>query len=511
MRCLQSQWYLAIFAVVIRVIHCKNVLFIIVDDLRPDLGCYRGADFPSFTDPPMCTPNIDKLASQSLLFKRAYVQQAVCSPSRTSFLTSRRPDTTLVYDLKTYFRNVSGNFTTIPQYFKNHGHISVGFGKIFHTPESSGNDDPISWSVPVRRPAPSPWENFDKSWNYIPDNKTKTDPLVDMKIAKYAVRSLRDFAHGGKFQNRPFFLAVGFIRPHLPFVSPSSFKRHYPDNDVYLPHNPFPPVNMPAVAWFRYTELTEGYKDIQKLNASATVNSTLPDNVVLDLRRAYYSAVSYVDSMVGLVLDELEHLGLAKNTIVALLGDHGYQLGEHGLWCKHTNFELATHAPLMIRVPGRTDGGVVSENVAEFVDIFPTLVDASGLPPLQTCQDNSKYVRTCTEGQSLMPLVSHPSSPLKDAAFSQYPRYKGKFNIMGYTMRTDKYRYTEWPEFSFSTHTPDWSKLHGIELYDHTLDPDENINKAEDPAYITVKQELKSKLRAGWRASFPSVDSIAIG
>ncbi|XP_052255182.1 iduronate 2-sulfatase-like [Dreissena polymorpha] len=382
-------------------------------------------------------------------------------------------------------------------------------GKIFHSPNVSGHDDPISWSLPYHRENPGKLEGHERSWKFVPDNDTIADPLQDMRIAKDAITTLGYFAKGGKYQNQPFFLAVGFIRPHLPFISPISYSKHYPQESVILPQNPLPPVHMPPVAWTNINELSQ-YDDMVALQASGAINSSLPDNTTLDLRKAYYSAVSYLDAMVGSVLDELKRLNLDNNTIVSLIGDHGYHLGEHGLWCKFTNFELATHAPMIIRIPGLTDQGIVTESLVEMVDLFPTLVEASGLPKLPVCPPNSKSVRTCTEGESLMPLVSNPSMKWKNAAFSQYPRTQSKTNIMGYTIRTDEHRYTEWPEFSYTTHTPDWTRLHGKELYDHTIDPDENVNRSADPLYANITRILKARLHAGWRDSSPSINPSVI-
>lgn len=480
----------------------KNVLFFAVDDMRPELTCYEGADFPSPTHPKMHTPNLDKLASKSLLLKRAYVQQAVCSPSRTSLLTGRRPDTTHIYDLVHYFRKLGGNFTTIPEYFKMNGYISAGMGKIFHPGSASGHDDPISWSLPYFH-ATKYWENNEHSWAAIPDNQLKEKPLVDAQIAQQAAKTLRMFAKGGEHEGTPFFVAVGFHRPHLPFVFPASFMQYYPQSDVKLPPNPYAPVNMPDVAWSSYGEL-RNYGDQKKLNASGNINTTLPNDDVLALRRAYYSAVSWTDSLIGFVMNQLHLHGFDNNTIISFWGDHGWQLGEHGEWCKHTNFELATHAPMMVHVPGVTENGIVTEELTEFVDLFPTLVEAAELEPMELCPEVSKDIALCREGESLMPLMMNPSAPWKDAAFSQYPREMNGTKIMGYTIRTDQYRYTEWPAFSYAPdYKPDWTKNFGIELYDHFADPEENYNHAFDAKYATIKQQLSDKLHAGWRAARP--------
>ena len=305
-----------------------NVLFLVADDMRVQLGSYDGKYFSSSVHPPMYTPNLDKLASKGLLLKRAYVQQAVCSPSRTSLLTGRRPDTTHVYDLTNYWRDVGGNFTTLPQCFKNNGYLTVGMGKIFHEGAASGHDDPISWSRPKHyfHGHPSSFETHRESWKAVPDAQLKNNPLIDEQIANHAITVLSHVARRATHEHHPFFLAVGFHKPHLPFVFPASMLHHYSMSNVSLPNNQYAPVNIPPIAWNGYHEL-RNYQDIQALNVTGAINSTLSDNTVLDLRRAYYSAVSWTDSLIGRVVDELEKLGVADNMIISFFGDHGWHLG----------------------------------------------------------------------------------------------------------------------------------------------------------------------------------------
>lgn len=480
----------------------RNVLFLVADDMRPELGAYTGKDFPSPIHPTMHSPNLDKLASKSLLLKRAYCQQAVCSPSRTSLLTGRRPDTTHVYDLQTYWRKSGGNFTTIPQYFKENGYVTIGMGKIFHPGIASDHDDPISWSAPYFH-AKVYWETRENSWKAVPDSELKTKPLVDNQTAEHALEILRQVAPAAKSGEKPFFVAVGFHRPHLPFVFPESLLKWYPESDIHIPDNEYAPTDMPEVAWADYQEL-RNYQDIAKLHLNGSINSTIPDKVVMNLRRAYYSALTWTDMMIGSVIGELYNLGLADNTIISFWGDHGWQLGEHGEWCKHTNFELATHAPMMVHIPGMTDSGIVNERLTEFVDLFPTLVEAAGLPQLPLCPEDSSKIELCREGTSLIPLIMDKSVSWKNASFSQYPRHRNNTMIMGYTMRTDKYRYTEWPKFSDApVYKPDWTQLFGVELYNHLTDPEENHNKANDPTYATIRKQLSEALRDGWRKALP--------
>jgi iduronate 2-sulfatase len=253
---------------------------------------------------------------------------------------------------------------------------------------------------------------------------------------------------------------------------------------------------MPDVAWSSYDNIRD-FRDIKALGVTGDINTTLPDSVTKELRRAYFSAVTWVDSLIGEVVSEIDSLGLSDSTIISFIGDHGWMLGEHGEWGKKTNFELATHAPLMIHIPGRTDGGIKSDQLVEFVDIFPTIAEASGLGQLPLCPEDSSNVLLCREGTSLLPLLDSPNIPLRTAAFSQYP---STGRVMGYSIRTDQYRYTEWPIFRYDPeYTPNWNQLSGVELYDHETDPDENYNVADEVSYKTIREVLSTQLHAGWR------------
>ncbi|XP_046381439.2 iduronate 2-sulfatase-like [Haliotis rufescens] len=484
-----------------------NVLFLVSDDMRPELSIFEGPDFPSPVHPPMHSPNLDALARRSLLLKRAHVQQAVCSPSRSSLLTGRRPDTTHVYNLQDYWRVVGGNFTTIPQYFKENGYRTIGSGKIFHPGHASDNNDPISWTDPYFEAGTeaNAFVYKDKvSWMNVPMDLLKNNSLQDTQNADFAIKMIREAAPQARSGERPFFIAQGFHKPHLPFVAPQMFFDMYPESSISLPANPYAPDKMPDIAWSSYGEL-RNYVDIAKLNASGDINSTLPNDVILGLRRAYYSALSYTDYELGRVVKELENQGLANNTIISFWGDHGWQLGEHGEWCKHTDFEIATHAPMMVHVPGLTDNGIMTEELTEFVDLFPTLVEAAGLTALDLCPENSTNVLVCSEGNSLVPLMKDPASPnWKKTVFSQYPRSADNGHQMGYSMTTAKYRYTEWVKFDMKPlYKPDWNKVYGVELYDHIKDPEENYNLAYNSAEKKLVSELRKELHAGWRAARP--------
>jgi iduronate 2-sulfatase len=254
---------------------------------------------------------------------------------------------------------------------------------------------------------------------------------------------------------------------------------------------------MPDVAWFDYRELRR-YADIYVSDASGEKNVSLTDSTTLQLRQAYYCSTTWTDALIGSVLTELNELGLADNTVISFFGDHGYILGEHTAWNKHSNFELAAHAPMMISIPGLTNKGLRSEKLTEFVDLYPTLVEAAGLKQLPVCPENSANVSLCREGSSLMPLIKHPSQPIKKASFWQYPRC----GRMGYTIRTDRFRYTEWPKFSFEPqYKTEWENNCGVELYDHLIDREENYNHAYDTEYKDIRNELSKMLRDGWRKS----------
>ncbi|MEW6356412.1 MAG: sulfatase [Planctomycetota bacterium] len=474
-----------------------NVLFIAVDDLRPQTKCYGMEK--------MITPNIDKLAQTGTMFTRAYCQQAVCSPSRTSLLTGRRPDTTRVYDLQTHFRLNLPDVVTLPQYFKNNGYHTQGFSKIYH----GGLDDPISWTVKHWAPEgggylkPESLAIMEKGREEIKKKKLgkatevlQRDPKTGMALKitppKYRVRGPswedpdcadNDLADGKtadevirvmrEVKDKPFFLAAGFLKPHLPFIAPKRYYDLYPKGSLTLADNPFPPKDCPEIALHDSGEL-RAYSDIPK-------EGNIPDEKALELIHGYYACTSYVDAQIGRLLDELDKLGLAEKTVVILWGDHGWQLGEHGLWCKHTNFETSAHVLMICRAPGQKSPGAACPALTEFVDIYPSLSDLCGLP-----------LPEGLEGTSFAPLMDDPKRPWKTAAFSQYPRKK----YMGYSMRTDRYRYTEWGARGEAPVAR--------ELYDHQTDPGENVNLADKPEHKDLVTKLSEQLHKGWQAARPA-------
>ena len=484
----------------------KNVLFLIADDLRPQFGPYMDTTSADPVHPVMHTPNLNSLASRSLVLKRAYVQQSLCAPSRTSMLTARRPDTTHTHDLWTYWRESAGNFTTLPQYLKENGYRTAGVGKVFHEGHVSGGDDPISWTDPYFRADDNEyWSRYkETTWHMADDKDVEDHPLEDMMIASQAVRKMNELAQSSK----PFFLGVGFHRPHLPFLTPAKFYDHYPKKSIKMPPNYFTPEKMPEIAWSNSREL-RSFTDIPTAQPFwyGAINDTLHEQPALDLRRAYYASVSYIDSLVGEVVDNLEKLGLLDDTIIVFLGDHGWHLGDNAIWAKATNLEAGVRAPLMLTIPGLTDNGVESDQLVEFIDLFPTLAEVLGFPAIPICPEVSSHVELCAEGTSFLPIISNPNKSWKKAVFSQYPRFVFSGEIrMGYTVRTERYRYTEWVPTVECEYRPRWGEgdKQDVELYDHAIDLQENRNVASLPEYQQEVVRLHHVLRDGWRHVIPA-------
>jgi iduronate 2-sulfatase len=464
----------------------KNILFIAVDDLRPELGCYG--------HPMVRSPNIDALAKSGVLFERTYCQQAVCAPTRASLLTGRRPDTTKIYDLKTHIRTTMPDVVTLQQYFKNNGYFSEGMGKLFH----AGYEDELSYSVPHR---------YAKAEQYAleANNQLKNDggkvtkedsegggrmrgPATecadvaddvyeDGKYSEMAIESLRRLAPKTKSkkegEHQPFFLGVGFRRPHLPFVAPKMYWDLYDRAKIPMPY-PERPHHAPDLAFANWGEL-RSYSDIPDVGPCDEAKTK-------ELIHGYYACVSYMDAQVGKILAELDRLDLRKDTIVIIWGDHGWKLGEYSEWSKHTNFELDTHVPMIISDPDLPKG-IRTSALTEFVDIYPTLTELCGLP-----------LSEGMEGTSMVPLFTDPKRPWKKAAFSQYPRKKNK--IMGYSMRTDQYRYNEWIDQGTK-------KIVAKELYDLKNDPLCKECIVDNPENIELIVSLHEMLTAGWQKAKP--------
>ncbi len=497
----------------------KDILFIAIDDYRTDMGAYGHEE--------VLTPNMDCLAAKSLLFERAYCQVSVCSPSRASLLTSRRPDTNHVWLISPdeYWRRTT-NATTIPQYFKENGYVSIGMGKIFHPGPASGNDDiEYSWSLPYfhgRDEVSGPRA----SWHSYPD--ITDNMLKDGQIADQAVATLKEIMQNRSNGNTtPFFLATGFHKPHLPFDAPSKYYDLYPPaEEIKPPSNPDAPKEMPSIAWSNSFEL-RGYRDLEEYdlpecydNIEAAMygdNCKIAGVDALTLRRAYYAAISYTDAQIGRVLDELEAQGLASNTIIVLWGDHGFKLGELNMWSKFTNMEYDTRVPFLLRVPGVTDSGMRTQALVELVDIFPSLTELAGIPVPPVCPEDNEDLLACVEGTSVVPLLEDTQREWKEAAYSQYarpsvvgfpeipghPPFERGDNeaVMGYAVRSDEYRFIEWYSFDRDTATPDFSEVWGTELYDK----DETINKAADPEMAEIVNKMRHMLQDGWRDTLSKI------
>jgi iduronate 2-sulfatase len=432
-----------------------NVLFIASDDLNNRMSPYG--------HPLVKTPHLDRLAKRGVVFDRAYNQYPLCSPSRVSVLTGLRPDTTKVFDLQTLFRDNIPTVTTLPELFKNNGYFSARVGKLFHygVPGqigTDGQDDPQSWDQ-VINPSGRDKEEEHLLTNYTPrrglgsslswlEAEGTDDEQTDGMVANEAVRLMKEN------KDKPFFIAAGFYRPHCPYVAPKKYFDMYPVNEITLPDEPADHFkNIPKAAFFT-NPLYWGLNEQQRK----------------EVIRAYYASVSFMDAQVGELLDAVDELGLADNTIIVFWSDHGYLLSEHGQWKKQSLFEEAARVPLIIAAPNAKGNGKVSERVVELVDLYPTLANLCGVQP-------PSYVH----GADLTPLLHNPKAKWSRPAYTQVLR--GREDIMGRSVRTERWRYTEWNDGS-----------EGAELYDHKKDPFEYNNLANDPHFAKVKAEMKNLL-----------------
>lgn len=442
-----------------------NILFIAVDDLRPELNCYGVKKIIS--------PNIDKIARNGLLFERAYCQQAVCSPSRTSLLTGLRPDATRIYDLQTHFRKTVPDVVALPQYFKLNGYHTVSLGKIYH----GTLDDPISWSEPSWKPNGRSLRGKGPKKENKPKNVGPAYEMADLPDQAYSdgMTAEKAIETMNRIKDKPFFLAVGFSKPHLPFFAPKKYWELYQEADMMVPDKNNP-QNMPPLAMSNWGEL-RGYDNIPN-------DGPLSDQQTREMIHGYYASVSFMDAQVGKVMNELKRLGLDKNTIIVLWGDHGWKLGEYGAWSKHTNFELDVRAPLLASVPGMKAAGKKTRALVEFVDIYPSLCELAGLPLPKHLQ-----------GSSFAPLLNTPDKPWKKAVFSQFPREKDD-RIMGYSIRTDTYRFTSWQQKNNA------KEVIATELYDLASDPMGKVNLAASTAHAAKIKELSQLLEEGKQKGF---------
>jgi arylsulfatase A-like enzyme len=452
-----------------------NVLLICVDDLRPQLGCFGHRE--------MISPNIDRLAREGRLFTRHYVQSAVCGPSRCSMLTGRRVRSWDCWKQLRRQKSEPEHPTSIAHLFRRNGYRTVCIGKISHQPggvlDKAQKVHQVPWSWDLAYAPVGPWKtpwgaffSYDKGrireYGYGRDNRempayeaadVPDTGYADGLNAEEGVRQLRDL----KQRDRPFFLAVGFYKPHLPFNAPKKYWDLYDRDKIQLADNPFPPQNVdPAISLHESFEVTTHY-------GWSSGPGNISDEEARTLRHAYFACVSYIDAQIGKVLDELKRLGLEKDTVVALWSDHGWHLGEHGMFGKQTNFEIAARSPLVIKTPGMPRPGRRARGLVESVDLYPTLAELCGLTPPGGLA-----------GTSLVPMIDDPAAAGKQWAFSFHPRGA----LMGRTLRTDRYRIIQW--------TNKQGEAVQVELYDHRVDPDENVNIAAE--HPNVVQQLLERL-----------------
>ncbi len=439
-----------------------NVLFIAVDDLKPWVSAYG--------DKHAKTPGMDRLAREGVIFKNVYCQQAISAATRASLLTGMYPDKTRVWDLVTDFRQVNPNAVSLPQYFKLNGYLTAGMGKIFHNESAGPGHDAPSWSIAYRDAKCKTY-----ALPFTPNEKGRgpavecadvpDDTYHDGKLTGMAIELL-DSLSTTKIS---FFLAVGFLKPHLPFVAPKKYWDLYDRNEFELAPYQKKAANSTNLAYHVSGEL-KNYSDIPLFdNYSENELNHLSVDKQKELIHGYYAAISYTDAQIMELLKELDRLGIRDNTIIVLWGDHGWHLGDHGLWNKHTNFEEATHALMMISVPGQKSG-IKAEATSEFVDIFPTLCDLVNIP-------KPKHL----DGVSLVPAIKNPSAEVRNYALSQYPRGKDK---MGYSIRTKQFRYTVWVGKNWKTNMQfDDNTVIAREMYDYSKDPLETENVADMPEY----------------------------
>lgn len=438
-----------------------NVLFISVDDMNNDLGCYG--------HPLVQSPNIDRLAQRGIRFDLAYCQFPLCSPSRSSVMTGLRPDAIRVFDLRYHFRTEVPDVVTLSQFFKNRDYYAARIGKIYHYGNpgqigTSGLDDPPSWAE-VFNPAGrdkteiegdiinySPRRGLGSAMCLLADAEGKDEEHTDGMVATQAIKLLE------QKKDEPFFLAVGFYKPHTPYLAPKKYFDLYPLDQIDLPE-----------------ASVEENQDVPELALASTrpwPYFGVTREQARECKQAYYATISFVDAQIGRVLDALDRLKLTDKTIVVFWSDHGYLLGEHGLWMKQSCFEESARVPLIISVPGQKSAGQASPRTVELLDMYPTIVDFAGFKPPEKLH-----------GVSLRPLIENPEANWGRPAFTQVQR--GQFP--GHSVRTERWRYTEWD-----------GGAKGSELYDHANDSRELNNLASDPKYAAVVLELKQLVKGNW-------------
>jgi iduronate 2-sulfatase len=488
-----------------------NVLFISVDDLRPSLGAYG--------DTVAITPNLDLLAGEGMTFRQAFCQSAVCAPSRASLMTGLRPDSTRVWHLGDKFREINPGTVTMPQYFSRFGYHTVNIGKIFH----NYMPDSISWDEPDLRPARylrPEWLGRDGETFYISEEvqasqEIKRDSLLKLQAKRYAdgwntgpaweAAEVHDSMYYDGAQTvlakqtltrlaqmeKPFYLGLGYFRPHLPFAAPRKYWDLYDPDQIPLAPNPDIPEGAPVWTMNSMYELRH-YDGFGHIGHPASLFRMNEDTARI-LKHGYYASVSYVDALLGDLFTHMKELGIYENTIIIVWGDHGWKLGDHNSWGKMTNYNIDLQVPMIIRYPGQEVRGAQTHALTELIDMFPTLCELAGIA-----------VPDYVQGTSLVPLLKDPDLPWKKAAFSQFHRRPqvaadgGRY--MGYSINTAEYHYIEW--FTWDHLSGSRGTYVGSELYDRRSDPHERINLAEKEKYKDLKGQLSRQLADGWRRAY---------
>jgi iduronate 2-sulfatase len=473
-----------LFAVFVLMLSCRgeakpevpfNVLFIAVDDMRTELNCYGASHIHS--------PNIDRLAANGIRFTNAYVQQSICMASRASLMTGYRPERHGIYTGEPV-GDLTPGVLTMNKLFAQNGYSTSAFGKIYHYKsdhlEQFGEEfmDPTEkWpgrgyytdeaieQMQYNEAHPVKGRNQkDRGPAYefadVPDSA-----YIDGYNTEYALRKMKSYKKEGK----PFFMAIGFHKPHLPFVAPKKYWDMYPLESVNQPEIQEPPENANKYTLRPWGEL-RNYYGMPKTNAPVGPDTTLI------LRQGYYACVSYVDALIGKLLDELKALELDKNTVIVLWGDHGYKLGDYGYWCKWSNMDIDTRVPLIIKVPGGK-GNVASNAQVELLDMYPTLADLCGL-------EKPDHL----EGKSLLPVLNDPALEWEDEVYSIWPHDRTEYDetVMGYSVKNSQFNYVEWIQLNTG-------EVLATELYDHKLDPKETRNVVDDPQYAGEIARLAEK------------------
>ncbi len=489
-----------------------NVLFISIDDLRTSLGVYG--------DSIVHSPNIDALAAQGITFTEAFCQSAVCAPSRASLMTGLRPDSTRVWHLGDKFREINPAAVTMPQYFSKFGYHTVNIGKIFH----NYMPDSISWDEPDLRPSrylKEDWLKRDGETFYInpeinESQKLKRDSLLTLKPIRYAdgwntgpaweAADVHDSMYYDGAQNelvkrkldrlvqmeKPFFMGLGYFRPHLPFAVPKKYWDLYDPEIIPLALNSEIPKDAPIQTMNSMYELRhyDGFGHI----GHPTESYRMSEDTVRLLRQGYYASVSYIDALIGDLTKHLKKLGIYDKTIMVIWGDHGYKLGDHNSWGKMTNYNIDLKVPIIIRSPDQKNRGAQTSGIVELVDLFPTLCELANIS-----------IPSYMQGSSLVPLINDPQRTWKKAAFSQFHR-RPKVSAdgqryMGYSMNTEAYHYIEW--YAWDHLKGIKGELKGVELYDRLSDPFEMINIADHKELASTQNKLATQLTAGWKEAVP--------